>query len=586
LVIVWKSSPRWSVVNSLLVLVRGGVPFLLLLLIKMLIDQVGIALQMPASERDFQPVIWVVVMAGGLFFLNSFSSSLSVLFREKQAHCVNDYIQNLIHTKTTRIQYSFFEDSDYQDIYYRAISDANYRPTRIFYGMVAVFQNLFTILLLGGMLFTLNWSLALLMLVVMVPVVVHRLRTSKRLYNLRRQQTEDERKVAYYNRLLTLKDYAKELRVFNLGNLFSGRFELLRNKLRIKQMELLVSRTKGELFTQTITTVAMIAFYGFIAFKTVQGEVTQGAMVMYFLALQRGYGYFQDLLAKLTALYEDSLFLRNFFEFIDLRDPEASSQRNHHFPAPLTQGIRLKGVSFKYPHNRTWILKDIEMTVKKGETIALVGANGAGKTTFIKLLCGLYEPEQGQIYFDDVNLSTIDRSSLAENVSVIFQDFMLYNTSARENVWYGNVKADPKSEAIYEATRNAGVDELFTRFPNGYETTLGNLFQGSEELSLGEWQRVALARSFFHDAQLIILDEPTSSLDAYTEARLIEHFREITRHRTAIIVSHRLSTIALADRIAVLENSILVEMGTKDELMQKKGAFYRLMSALKDSERN
>jgi ATP-binding cassette subfamily B protein len=564
--------------------VRGGVPFFLLLIIKMLIDRVGFALQMPAAERDFQPVLWVVVMAGGLFFLNSLTSSLSILFREKQAHRVNDYIQNLIHSKTTRIQYSFFEDSDYQDIYYRAISDANYRPTRIFYGMVAVFQNLFTILLLGGILVTINWSMALFMLLVMVPVVVHRLRISKQLYNLNRQQTEEERKVAYYNRLLTLKDYAKELRVFNLGNLFRGRFELLRDKLRVKQMGLLVSRTKGELLTQTITTLVMITFYGYIAFKTVQGEVTQGAMVMYFLALQRGYGYFQDLLTKLTALYEDSLFLRNFFEFIDINDPEALPQRKHHFPAPLTRGIRLEQVSFKYPHSRSWVLKDIDLTIQKGETIALVGANGAGKTTFIKMLCGLYEPEQGQIFFDDVNMSTIDRSSLAENVSVIFQDFMLYNTSARENVWYGNVAANPEGGAIQEAARNAGVDELFNRFPNGYDTTLGNLFQGSEELSQGEWQRVALARSFFHDAQLIILDEPTSSLDAYTEARLIEHFRDITRYRTAIIVSHRLSTIALADKIAVLENSSLVEFGTKDELLQKKGAFYRMMNVIKDNE--
>ncbi|MFT3740063.1 MAG: ABC transporter ATP-binding protein [Breznakibacter sp.] len=581
--LVWQSSPKWSMVNTGIVLLRGAIPLVVLFLIKWLIDEVGIIVQQPVGQRQFDDAIWLIAFAGALFLTNSLASSFGVLAREKQSHKVNDLVQNLIHNKTTRISYSFFEDPDYQDVYFRAISDANYRPSRIFFGLIGLLQSTVTMLLLGGMLLSLNWWMAGLLMLILFPSVYQRMLFSRRMFRLHRSQTEDERRVAYYNRLLTTRDYAKELRVFNLGDVFRSRFEKLRLALRHKQMLLLVRKTKGEVGTQLLTAFAIVFFYGIIVVDTIKGHITQGTMIMYFLALQRGYGYFQDLLSRISSLYEDSLFVRNFIELIGIETggTQPTAQKPSAFPEKIIRGIHFQNVSFRYPHNPRWTLDNITFDVQPGETIALVGANGAGKTTLVKLLAGLYAPTQGKILIDQTDLSSISQASLAENMSVIFQDFMLYNTSARENIWLGNVNKSVDDPGVEKAANEAGVHDLISGLKQGYSTTLGNLFQGSEELSQGEWQRMALARSFFNNAQVIILDEPTASLDAFTEARLIGHFREIVQGRTAFIVSHRLSTINLADKIAVLENSRLVEFGPKDELLQKKGAYYKMITALK-----
>jgi len=579
--LVWASSPKWTWINALLIIFRGSLPLVILWLVKLLIDEVTIVVQLPSQERVLTNTLWIVGWSGVAFLANAVSSSLSSLAREKQSYFLSDYIQNLIHNKTTKIQYSFYENIDYQDVYYRAINDANYRPAHIFYGLVGMFQNLLTIVLMGGVLASLSWWIALLLILVLIPIAYHRMKFSKRLFLVRRQQTEEERRVAYYDRLLTGKDYAKELRVFHLGHLFKKRYNQLRDQLRLRQFKWLMSKILGELVWQGATAVIVVFCYGFIAVETIQGAISSGEMVLYFLVLQRGYGYFQELMGRISSLYEDSLFLRNLFEFLMIEGIDDIAERPSEFPKPIVKGIEFKEVSFKYPHNKTWILKDINIKISPGETIALVGANGAGKSTFIKLLTGLYEPQQGEILIDGTNLNTISRKSLSHEVSAIFQDFMLYNVSAGENVWFGNVNELRDEARIIESSEQAGVHNLFAKFENGYETTLGNLFQGSEQLSQGEWQRVALARSFYNNAQLIILDEPTSSLDAFTEAKLIDHFKEIVKDRTAIIVSHRLSTISLADKIAVLDNNCLVEFGSHHELEQLQGVYYQMIQALK-----
>jgi ATP-binding cassette subfamily B protein len=540
-----------------------------------------VLLKLPIDKRGYDDVLWVVGFAGLLFLVNSLAASIGAVAREKQAQRVNDLVQNLIHNKTIRIRYSFFEDADYQDVYFRAISDANYRPTRIFYGLIGLMQSSVTMLLLGGVLLSLNWMMGVLLAAIVVPTVYHRMLFSRRMFLLSRSQTEDERKVAYYNRLLTTREYAKELRVFNLGEVFKSRFDELRQVLRKKQMTLLVSKTKGEIVAQLFTTAAIVFLYGFIVVETVSGKISQGSMILYFLALQRGYGYFQELLSRIASLYEDSLFIRNFIDLMQIEVDSKEGISEASFPDKITDGIVFENVSFRYPHSRGWVLRDVNFKVLPGETVALVGANGAGKTSLVKILTGLYKPTTGSVWIDQTDLSTIGQASLAENMSVIFQDFMLYNTSARENIWFGNVNKPDTDVGIVRAATDAGVHDLISGFKDRYQTPLGNLFQGSEELSQGEWQRMALARSFYNNAQVIILDEPTSSLDAFTEARLICHFREIVHGRTALIVSHRLSTIDMADKIAVLENSRLVEFGSKDELMQKQGAFYRMVTALK-----
>ncbi|MBN2165323.1 MAG: ABC transporter ATP-binding protein [Marinilabiliaceae bacterium] len=567
----------------MLVFFRGFIPLVLLFVIKLLIDEVTQALEVPLEDRSYRGALIVVGYAGILFLVNSVSASISVFAREKQAHKVNDYVQALIHNKTTKIHYSFFENPDYQDVYHRAINDANYRPTKIFYGLVGVFQNLITLLFLGIMLLSLNWLMSVVLLTAIIPTTIYRIFSAKKMFLLRRSQTEDERKLAYYNRLLTLRDYAKELRVFNLGNLFENRFDFYRNIIRNAQLKLLVRKTIGELISLVFTVGVIVAFYAYIVIYTLQGEISGGEMVMYFLALQRGYGYFQDLMSKLSSLYEDSLFVRNFIDFLNIKISLNNGIQVNTFPDRITSGVTFNNVHFRYDDSKKWVLKDVNLHINPGETIALVGNNGAGKSTFIKLLSGLYDVNSGGIFIDGIDIKTISRDSISDNISVIFQDFMLYNVSARENIWFGNVRESISKDKIYHSANDAGVHDLISNLPNGYDTILGNLFKDSEQLSQGEWQRIALARSFYNNAQLIILDEPTSSLDAFKEAELIHHFKEITKGKTSIIISHRLSTILLADRIAVLNDSCITEMGTYNELMENRGVFYNMAQAFKCS---
>ena len=577
--IIWESSPVWSLVNIVFSVVRGVLPLALIYIVKLVIDDV---IRIAASGKPLltdQDILNTFIIAGVFFLLNALVGAANLYVREKQSYILTDHIQNIIHKKTIAIPYRYFEDSEYQNVFYRAVEESSYRPSRVFYGLLGLLQNSVTLILIIAVLMTLGWEIIAFLLVISVPIVFFNLHYSKLFYFLKKEQTEEERKVGYYNRLLTSKDFAKELRIFDLGNYFKGKYEKLREDLRDKQLKLIRRRTVWESLVQVISTVFLLMIFGYIIYSTVTKKISTGDMAMYFLALHRGYNVLQEWLSRISALYEDNLFLKNFFEFLRIK-VRSDSTVGLHFPRPVKKGISFKNVSFKYPNTKRWVLKDVNFSIDTGETVAIVGTNGAGKTTLVKMLAGLYKPVSGKITVDSVDWSAIKSDELAASVSVIFQDFMLYNESAKNNIWFGNVKRNPDDEPIQEAAKNAGIHDLFINLPKSYETMLGTLFKNSEQLSRGEWQRTALARSFFNDAQLIILDEPTSSLDAFTEAGLLEHFREIANGRTAIIISHRLTTIKLADRIIVLDGNTVAETGTHDELMRKGGVYQRMIESL------
>ncbi len=579
--IVWQSSRIWSLVNAAVVLLKGVMPLLLIFIVQMLVDEVSDVLKGDGYAKGVESVYYVLLFAGGVFVLNALLNSLTGIISEKHAFYIDDTVQDSIHACTSKLDFANYDDYNFQNIYYRAINEATYRPKKIYYGFVGLIQNSITLALIAGLLAGLNWMLMIALVLVSVPVVYIRLRYSRKIFSFNREHTEDERSVGYYNRLLTDKAFAKELRAFNLSGLFKKRFEEQKNSLRSKRFRMLKLKTGYELAVQLITAAALIVVFGFIASTAIEGNITQGQMVMYFLAMYRGYSFLQDLLSRISGLYEDGLFLKNFFEFIDFDVIRYEKKNVALFPEKIKEGILIDEVSFKYPNSSRAALKNVSFNINPGETIALVGANGAGKSTLVKLLCGLYRPDEGSICFDGVDLSEIKKDSLAKNVSVVFQDFMLYNVTARENIWFGNVMRSQSDEEISLSAAKSGVDKLIETLPKEYDTVLGTLFKDSEMLSVGEWQRIALSRSFFNDAQLVILDEPTSSLDAFTESQLIQNFKAITKGRTAIIVSHRMSTIHLADRIVVLNERGVAEVGTPAELLAKQGVFYDMMQSMR-----
>ncbi|MBI9060596.1 MAG: ABC transporter ATP-binding protein [Marinilabiliaceae bacterium] len=578
--IVYYSSPKWTFINVIITILRGALPLLLLYVVQQIIDVVGEFLSHSGPVEDHYSIYFAVGLGGVFFFLNAITGSLATLVRERQSYKVNDYIQNIIHEKTVRIPYRYFEDPTYQNIFYRALTDAAFRPSRIFYGFLGVTQNILTLVLVFAVLVSLHWGMIPFLIVAGTPTILFRLYYSKKIYSLRKDQTEDERRVGYFNQLLTGKSFAKELRVFNLGETFKEQYESMRNQLRDKQWKLLVSKTSWEIIVQIISTSGLLLVFSFVVYEATQGAITNGSMAMYFLALQRGYAVLQELLKRISALYEDNLFLKNFFEFEKI-DVSGANDKTNRFPAVLKEGISFKDVGFKYPNSDRWIFRHVNFSIPARKTVALVGANGSGKTTMVKLLAGLYEPVEGEIKADNVNWSSINTIDIAKHVSVIFQDFMLYNVSAADNVRFGNVSKPFDEKEVVAAAKNAGIHERFMGLENGYDTALGTLFKGSEQLSQGEWQRTALARSFYNPSQVIVLDEPTSSLDAFTEASLISHFSEIAKDRTAIIISHRLSTIKLADVIVVLDGKGVAEVGAPGQLLAQKGIFYQMVESLK-----
>ncbi|MBS2211143.1 ABC transporter ATP-binding protein [Carboxylicivirga mesophila] len=576
--IVYRSSPKWTLINAIITIVRGCIPLLLLYVVKELIDVVTNHIN--TINNNPQHLYYIIGATALFFLLNAISGSVSSLVRERQSHFVNDYVQNIIHKKTINIDYKYFEDANYQDTFYRALNDANFRPARVFYGILQLAQNSLTLLLILIILSNIHWAMIPILIISGAPIFYFRIAHTRKIYQYRKQHTEDERRVHYFNRLLTAKDFAKELRVFNLGETFKREYEYFKHDLRDKQWTLSKSKTLYEVTVQILATIILLLIIGYVVQQTVEGQISSGSMAMYFLALQRAYAVLQGLLSSLSSLYEDNLFLQNFIEFNNISIEKSIA--NQLFPNPIKNTIEIENVSFKYPNTNKWVLRNINLTIPKGKTVALVGRNGCGKTSLVKLLAGLHQPNEGQITVDNINWYHISSSEISKNISVIFQDFMLYNVSATNNIRFGNMRRKDENGIIQEAAQKAGIHELFSNLPEGFDTTLGTLFKGSQMLSRGEWQRTALARSFYNtDAQIIILDEPTSSLDAFTEAKLIAHFKEITKNKTAIIVSHRLSTIKLADIVVVMENSGIAEVGAPDELLKQRGVYFSMLESLK-----
>jgi ATP-binding cassette subfamily B protein len=296
-------------------------------------------------------------------------------------------------------------------------------------------------------------------------------------------------------------------------------------------------------------------------------------MVMFFQAFQRGLNAMRDLLGGMASLYENNLFLSNLFDFLTLQPKVKESAHPLPLPAPMQQGIVFDSVSFQYPSSTRKVLHDISFAIAPGETVALVGRNGCGKTTLAKLLCRLYDPQHGSITFDKINLKEFEIKLLRHEISVLFQDFVKYYLTAQENIWFGNVDQPLDGQRIQAAASQAGVDELIEQLPEGYETILGKWFDNGEELSRGEWQKIALARAFLRKSQIILLDEPASSLDPRAEYEVFQKFKNLAEGSTAIFISHRLSTVKMADRIFVMDKGTIAESGSYDELMDKKGSF-------------
>ena len=432
-------------------------------------------------------------------------------------------------------------------------------------------------MLMAGLLIYLHWGIVIILLVANIPGIWLRLHYAGVLYNFKREQTPAARKTAYFKWLLTGDRPSRELRLFGLGEYFTNLFNKNFNKLKEEEISIIRKRTSIELIAGIFKAAAFLLALGYIAKETVSSQISVGDMAMYLVAFRQGMVYIKDVFSSLAGLYEDNLFIGDTFEFLNLKEKIVAVPPVIE-PGSFSSSIKVGNLSFSYPGSGEPLLKNLNLEIRKGETIALVGANGAGKSTLVRLLCRLYDPVEGGITLDGKDITHMDPASYRRLFSVIFQDFMLYNLSAGDNIWMGDIFTPQNRERIKTSASQTGIDELIEALPKGYDTVIGRLFDDSRELSWGEWQKIAMARALYRDAPVLILDEPTSALDATTEYEVFSRFKEITRDRTSILISHRFSNVSLADRILVLDKGKIAEEGTHQELMKAGGLYSEMFT--------
>jgi ATP-binding cassette subfamily B protein len=562
-----------TLVNSLLRIARSATPLGLLYVGKLIIDQV---IKVRQHHELGTHHLWQLVAAE--FALAIISDALSraiTLMDSLLGDLFSNHTSVKIMAHAATLDLDQFEDAEFYDKLERARQQTIGRTILLSQVMGQV-QDLITMGFLAVGLMTFNPWLIVLLLIAIIPAFLGESYFNDQSYALTRGQTPERRELDYIRYLGASDETAKEVKIFDLSGFIIERFKLLSNKFYWDNRRLSIQRSLWGTFFAMLGSIGYYAAYVVIIVKTVEGSVTIGMLVFLAGSFRQLRSLLEGILTRFTAVSQGAIYLRDFFEFFEIKPKIKPAENPLPFPKTIQQGFIFEDVGFRYINSERWANRHLSFTLHPGEKLALVGENGAGKTTLVKLLARLYDPTEGRILLDGIDLREYDLADLRLNVGIIFQDYLRYQMTFAQNIAVGNISQVDNRPLIEASAKQSLADMLAAKLPGAYDQQLGKRFAQGVELSGGEWQKVALARAYMRDAQLLILDEPTSALDARAEYGVFQRFAELTKGKTAVLISHRFSTVRMADRILVLEKGELIEIGSHEELLIKGGRYAEL----------
>lgn len=537
--LIWKCDHKNLVLKLFYTLCTSLLPLANLFVLKLLVDGISDAVAGLSGgwSQVSAAVLPVVALFCAILLLNRWIGVLNTVNDDVLTQRLTDYINNLIQNQSVRLDMSYYDNPDFHDTFHRAQQEAAFRPLRIMENMVAVIGSAVALAGVTAMLFVASWQVVAVMVVAVLPSFSIRLYKSRRIYRFRRETTQDYRRSSYYGALLTHRNYAKEVRSFGLADHFRRLYVEIRARLVSQLLSISKRMALFDALTAVIEAGAMMAVLYFLIRPTVAGAMTLGSFVMLFEAFRRGQGYLSSLVGGVSGLYEHKLFINNLFEFLELQPSITSPEHPVTFPDRVEE-ITFEDVTFSYPDMKQPTLLHISLKARRGSVNRIEGENGYGKTTMLKLLLRLYDPQSGRICINGIDIRQFDVRQLRQHVSAIFQDYVQFYFTARENILFGDMSCAEDARRMAAALQMADADAVVEKLHKGLDTPLGRQFFDGEELSMGQWQRIALARQLYSDAPVLVFDEPTAWMDAPARRHFRETIEALKQEHLVILVSH------------------------------------------------
>lgn len=574
--LIWRTSPQLVIATACIRLLRSAVPIASLYIGKLIIDSI-VASRTYGQEHDPNK-IWLYVglectLAISVVVLGRVSGLLDGLLGDRFANETS--VRIMEHSATLDLE--MFEDAEFYDKLERARRQTWTRVS-LMNDVLGQVQDTITIISFVVALVTFNPYLLILIFVSIIPSIYGELKFSGESYSLAFQWTAERRKIDYYRFIGASDETAKEVKIFGLSPFIIARFKQLVTDYYSANRKLSIRRAIWGALLSSAMTLSYYAAYIVIISQALGGLITLGSLTFLIGSFQQVQSLLQAIFMRFTSIAGDALYLKDLFDFFDIKPSVPKPLKPHPFPDKITQGFVFENVSFKYRNSSKWAVRNLSFSLSAGEKLALVGENGAGKTTVVKLLARLYEPTEGRILLDGVDLREYDVNELRKHIGVIFQDFVRYQMTLGENIATGNISQQDDKEAIIESAEKSQADTVARKLEQGYDQVIGRRFSEGVDLSGGEWQKVALARAYLRSAQVLILDEPTAALDARAEYDIFRRFTELTQGKSAVLISHRFSTVRMADKVLVLNKGERVEFGSHQELMELGGIYSELFT--------